>query len=169
MGPLIPFKPQRTSSPQYSGTYTNPGYGNLTLCDSHSTSEYCMGVLKDFSVFEVIKPPSDQELRGRLYAFWPRIRFNHTRFIHQSENKFWVQGSFLFPHGYGADASSFEEEYRIPGGEESNWGWFAEFVVEDGRAIGFGFTGTVGSGITKRQKTEEGVKETADVWFEKVV
>jgi hypothetical protein len=81
--------------------------------------------------------------------------------VHQSENKFLVQLTSLFPEGYGRDSTPFETAEI--GTSEST----AEFVVENGKVVGFGLFGLVGQ-LTERERIQTTVKDRAEAWFDKV-
>jgi hypothetical protein len=144
---------------EFSGTYNNPGYGSFTFCSPSSGSSYCHKVITDFTVVDTAKlnaPSSPQ-----LLAAWPRVWASHIRAMHQSGNKFLVQLTSLFPEGYGRDNTPFETA------EIGTLEAPAEFVVEDGKVIGFGVFGLVGQ-LTEQERTQTTVKGRADVWFDKV-
>ncbi|KAG2141556.1 beta-lactamase/transpeptidase-like protein [Suillus cothurnatus] len=97
----------------------------------------------------------------QLLAAWPRIWASHIRGVHQSGNTFNVQYTSLYPEGYGRDTTPFETA-EIGTSEAT-----AEFVVEDGKVVGFGLVGLVGQ-LTERERTHTTVKDRAEVWFDKV-
>ena len=83
--------------------------------------------------------------------------------MHQSGNKFLVQCTSLFPEGYGRDSTPFETA-EIGTSEATG-----EFVVEDGKVVGFGLFGMVGvDEPTERERTHTTVKGRAEAWFDKV-
>lgn len=143
----------------YSGTYSNPGYGAFTLCDPSSTSHYCSEVLEDFAAVDsVTNGPS----RPELYAYWPRIWSTHLRFIHHQGNEFELVFTALFPKGYGPDSTPFETTETGEGQGQ------AQFVIDEGKIMGFALTGLVGES-TERERLGGSVQETAEVWFERLV
>ena len=97
----------------------------------------------------------------QLLAVWPRVWSSHIRAVHQSGNKFEVQFTSLFPEGYGRDSTPFETA-EIGTSQAT-----AEFVVEDGKVVGFGFFGLVDQ-LTERERTYTTVKDRAEAWFDKV-
>jgi hypothetical protein len=143
---------------EYSGTYSDPGYGNFTLCDPSDHSDYCKKVLSDFKPFRVITSNTKS-----LFAAWPRAWLVHLQLLHLEANKFSMKITNLYPHGYGKDTSAFEQSISL----EEDDSAFVEFVVRHGKVVGCGFFGTIGQG-TERERTGVTVEERADVWFERV-
>ncbi|KAJ7292842.1 hypothetical protein C8J57DRAFT_1267254, partial [Mycena rebaudengoi] len=109
--PLMPESPngalRSSSSPpldlfEYTGTYMNPGYGNITICARESTSSvhgHRLGA-------------------SELYSPSPRFWSSHIRFTHVSENSFALATINLYINGYGADKTPFEnasEEGKVVG------------------------------------------------------
>jgi len=144
---------------QYTGTYSDPGYGTIILCAPSSSSSYCQDLVAEFAPFE-----SDQNdetsSAPRLYAALNPVWGSHVRFVHDTEDTFRVSITALFPDGYGRNTTPFETwDAGEPGGQ-------AKFVVEDGEVIGFGLLGTVGE-TTERERLGGGVKDVADAWLEK--
>src|SRR6267154_4454668 len=143
---------------EFSGTYTNPGYGAFTFCSPSGSSSYCQDVISDFTAVDSVQSSAPHSLQ--LLAAWPRIWASHIRAVHQSGNKFLVQWTSLFPEGYGRDITPFETA------EIGTSDATAEFVVEDGKVVGFGLVGLVGQ-LTERERTHATVKDRVDVWFDK--
>ncbi|OJA15997.1 hypothetical protein AZE42_10249 [Rhizopogon vesiculosus] len=144
---------------EFSGTYTDPGYGTFTFCSPSSSSSYCQQVITNFTAVDSVHPSAPSSLQ--LLAAWPRIGSSHIRAVHQSRNKFLLLFTALFPEGYGHDSTPFETaEIGTPGAT-------AEFVVEDGKVVGFGLFGLVDQ-VTERERTKMTVKDRADAWFDKV-
>ncbi|KAJ7201961.1 beta-lactamase/transpeptidase-like protein [Mycena rebaudengoi] len=79
---------------EYTGTYMNPGYGNITICARESTSSVCRTVVNDFETVD----------RGTGH----RLGASHIRFTHVSENSFALATINLYINGYGADKTPFE-------------------------------------------------------------
>jgi hypothetical protein len=144
---------------EFSGTYNSPGYGSFTFCSPSSSSSYCHKVISDFAAVDTAK--SNALSPPQLLAEWPRVWASHIRAVHQSGNKFLVQWTALFPEGYGRDTTPFETAEI--GTSEAR----AEFVVEDGKIVGFGLFGLVDQ-LTERERTQTTVKGRADAWFDKV-
>ncbi|KAJ3557983.1 hypothetical protein NM688_g1175 [Phlebia brevispora] len=155
----------RSSSPplpleDYAGVYVNPGYPNITLCAPTGDSSACIQALKAFSHFEDVKQSQT------LYAIISSLWITHGRLQHVKEHTFEMSGTYLFPHGYGKDQSSFETW------ERGSPGLIAEFVVEElleneRKVMGFGLKGFVGE-TTMRQRMGGSVEETAEVYFTKI-
>ncbi|KAL5529636.1 hypothetical protein ACEPAG_5621 [Sanghuangporus baumii] len=150
----------------YSGAYKNPGYGTFVLCDPESTSHYCDSVLSDFRAVDAaqslpLPPRSDVP---QLLAAWPRNWSSHVRLVHaeNNTNKFDISFTALFPEGYGASKTPFEEY------EGDAYEGQVEFVLdgESKSVLGFGY---FGEGDMKGVR-EEGVsiQDGAIAWFEKV-
>jgi hypothetical protein len=163
----MPEKKAMTSSPkdiiglelvleEFSGTYSNRGYGSFTFCGPSNSSAYCQKVITDFNAVDTAQ--SSAPSSPQLLAAWPRAWVSHIRAVHQSRNKFLVQWTSLLTEGYGRDSTPFEV-----GLLEST----AEFVVEDGKVVGFGLFGLVDL-LTERGRTQTTVKNRAEAWFDKV-
>ncbi|KAG6370133.1 hypothetical protein JVT61DRAFT_12434 [Boletus reticuloceps] len=81
---------------------------------------------------------------------------------HQRDLVFDVYLTSLYPDGYRKDTTVLAKEKGI-GTVDA----VAEFVVEEGRVVGFGLSGFVGQ-VTERARTHEGVRDRAEVWFDGV-
>lgn len=154
--------PLTLSLEDYAGTYTNPGYGNETLCSPQSKSSHCTSVLQTFAPFEnfTSSPPT-------LYASHKSIWASHLRIKHEFADNFNVVLTYLFPEGYGKDTSAFET-WETGEGEAR-----AMFVVDrsggKARVVGFGLFGLGSPGeVTERERIGGNVEETADAWFVKI-
>jgi hypothetical protein len=145
---------------EFSGTYNSTGYGSFAFCSPSSSSSYCHEVITDFAVVDTAK--SNAPSSPQLLAAWPRVWASHIRAMHQSGNKFLVHWTSLFPEGYGSDNTPFETAEI--GTSETR----AEFVVEDGKVVGFGLFGLVLNQLSGKERTHTTVKGRADVWFDKV-
>ncbi|KAI0320012.1 beta-lactamase/transpeptidase-like protein [Amylostereum chailletii] len=138
----------------FAGAYYDEAYGYLTLCSEWSTSPECTSLIFLFHTSSSAQSP------GTLYAVWPRVWGSHLRLVPVDATHFLFEPVTLFPNGYGKNTTPFE----MSGGDIA----VAEFVFDEvGRARGFGLSGTVGE-PTMREKEGGVVRETADVWFEKV-
>jgi hypothetical protein len=153
---------------KYTGTYTNPGYGSVTLCDSSNSpnSSYCAQVLSDFAIVDSNNPyqvTSHIRTKPQLFAKWSRLWSTHVRLVHVSDSEsgheFNVQPTALFTEGFGADKTPFETFENGEGGAP------AKFVVEDGKVLGLGVFGSVGDLTKRRGNTVQG---QAEVWFDKI-
>ncbi|KAG2069269.1 beta-lactamase/transpeptidase-like protein [Suillus decipiens] len=141
---------------EFSGTYTDAGYGTITFCAPSANSSYCQDVISDFTAVDGGKSSAPQS--AQLLAAWPRICSSHIRGTHRSGNTFEFQYTSLFPEGYGRDSTPFETELSDA---------TAEFVVENGKVVGFGIFGRLDQ-LAERERTHTTVKDRAEVWFDKV-
>nr|GAT58962.1 predicted protein [Mycena chlorophos] len=149
-----------------AGAYTNPGYGNFTLCSPlFSKSKACKDVVEDFATVD--GPDHLPTHVVSLYAKWERVWGTHVRLTPVllegagGAGVYKVEMTTLYPRGYGMDTSPFED----PGDE-----LVARFVFGDervGKVLGLGLFG-VAQGETLRARKGGSVQEMADVWFEKV-
>ncbi|KAJ7292861.1 beta-lactamase/transpeptidase-like protein [Mycena rebaudengoi] len=154
----------RSSSPpppldlsEYAGTYTSPGYGNLTICARASTSSVCSAVIDNFETVD--RATGRRSGPSELYSAWPRFWSTELRFAHLSEHSFFVTPTALYVDGYGKDKTPFEDPEAQP--------QVSKFAVEEGKVVGLGlFTALRQSW---RSKKGGSVRDTADVWFEKVI
>lgn len=146
---------------RYAGTYTNPGYGNFTLCAPTTRSKYCVGVRGEFAACgEYGEHPA-------LYAAYSRFTSSHIRLSphpHQpkpaDEDAWEFEFVSLFPSGYGKDTTPFV--YRVLGGSTME----ARCAVVGGRVDGCGIVDVT---LDEGRVLKEGpLKEVADVWFERV-
>lgn len=144
---------------EFSGTYASAGYPPITFCSPSGRSLYCQDVISDFDAVDAGKSSAPQS--PQLFAAWPRVWSSHIRGVHRSGNTFVIQYTSLFPEGYGRDSTPFETA-EIGTSEAT-----AEFIVEDGKVVGFGLFGLVGQ-VTERERTHTTVKDRAEVWFDKV-
>lgn len=141
----------------YAGIYINPGYPNITLCAPRSKTAVCTQALEQFSLFE------DVHHSQTIYAIIPSVWVSHGRLHHLEDNKFYLTGTYLFPHGYGKDQTPFEM------GDNDNPSLIVEFVMdpdirEGSKVVGAGLRGFVGE--TTIQEREGGtIEETAEVYF----
>ncbi|KAI0318427.1 beta-lactamase/transpeptidase-like protein [Amylostereum chailletii] len=144
----------------FTGTYHDNGYGHFIVCNTTTSSDYCHQVLADFKAVDPHTPAPTE-----LYASYPRLWSTHLRFTHVKDHRFYVKPTALFPVGYGKNTTPFEVPFD--GGVGEDGFAIADFVVEDGKVVGFGFSGTVAQ-KTMMQKKGGSVKETAEAWFERV-
>ncbi|PSR76801.1 hypothetical protein PHLCEN_2v8182 [Hermanssonia centrifuga] len=163
--------PQESMSPRpltlplndYAGTYVSPGYPNITLCASSSSTEDCEDVINDFKSFD------DVSSSPMLYARLPNsISISHVRLRQKHGDSFALSATNLFPHGYGLDESPFET--WDPTSQEAT----AEFVVEEAdisnksprRVLGLGLMDLSGE-LTERRRLNS-VEQRSEVWFTKL-
>jgi len=137
----------------YAGTYYSPGYGALTLYSSSCREDGCQQVLADFAACSELL--ADEVA---LYAAWPRLWSSHVRMRHHSGNTFALSCPFLFPRGYGKNTAPFA--YKQLGDIEIA----VEFVVRDGRVVGFGVADVV-LHSRRPSKLAGCVEDNADIWF----
>ncbi|KAJ7204677.1 beta-lactamase/transpeptidase-like protein [Mycena pura] len=151
----------------FAGTYTDPGYGNFTLCSPlfpGPSSRECQVVIDDFrAVDSAAGRFPDPVAFFELYARWPRFWGSHLRLSPvpgSRDYEYAVQLTNLYPDGYGADRTPFED----PASED----FVAKFVMNsNGDVVGLGFFG-VAQGTSWRSKRGGSVRDTADVWFDKM-
>ncbi|KAJ7162602.1 beta-lactamase/transpeptidase-like protein [Mycena crocata] len=140
------------------GIYSNPGYGNFTLCSLlfSSTSTQCRGVIEDFRIVDQSSklPASPLE----LYAAWPRFWGSHLRFVPIGGFSYLVKLSSLYVEGYGVDRTPFEDV--------SSETMTSTFMLEQGRIVGFGLFGA--GDKSWRAKKGGSVRDIADVFFDKL-
>ncbi|KAJ7204669.1 beta-lactamase/transpeptidase-like protein [Mycena pura] len=114
------------------------------------SSRECQVVIDDF------RTPSSS------YARWPRFWASHLRLSPvpgSRDYEYAVQLTNLYPDGYGADRTPFEE----PSAE-----FVAKFMMDsNGDVVGLGFFG-VAQGTSWRSKRGGSMRDTADVWFDKI-
>lgn len=144
-----------TALAAYAGTYTNPGYGNFTLCTTTSKSNYCAGVLSDWSA----ALPNGTLAADALYGAWPRFLSSHIRFLRLCDSAFRLTLVTPFPNGYGNDTTPFVYLTESPGAD-------VECVERDGEVVGCGFMNT--EEHDGPRSTEGSVEDRADVWFTRV-
>ena len=151
---------------KYVGTYTNPGYHNISICsprqltNSSTPSPICRDTLSDFSHFDDFSSTSNSTLYLAIHNTWVR----NARIVRSPDHphRFSMVFTYLFPHGYGKNKSAFELD------EMGEFSGDAQFVVEMGKVVGFGMNNSDVSEVTERQRRGGGVKEMAGVWFEKL-
>lgn len=150
------------STGAYAGVYYDPAYYNITFCDPHAPSSAatskCQQLFETFSHFEDVTALNDT-LYVSLSSFW-----THQGRLHRIQgNHFQLQPTFLFPEGYGVDKSPLELF------EAGSFNSSVEFVVEDGKVVGFALDSSDVDPAQVVRERGRGVKNAADVWFDKVV
>lgn len=152
--------PSDTSLEILAGSYHDPAYGSVTFCHGSSSSSYCAQVLSDFAA---VDPEDAASGTPKLFAAWPTVLSSHARLVHRSANAFYLEITSLFPQGYGADQSPFEQSRTGLGGI------LAEFAFdpETGKVSGFGVFGIIGD-KTERWQNGGTIEERADVWFKRI-
>lgn len=163
----------------FTGTYYNRGYsGNLTLCSASSSSSDCLDLLANFSAVDAVSgsglSASDPEAH-ELVANWgkffaPQIRIvptgaESTDGIGNTTVEATIIATSLFPQGYGANTTAFEEELGSAD---------VTFIVSAGdgsdasvSVLGFALSGTEVE-ENDRQRAGGSVEDLADAWFVKL-
>ncbi|KAF7361335.1 Beta-lactamase domain-containing protein [Mycena sanguinolenta] len=141
----------------FTGTYSNLGYGNFTLCSPlFPTSADCLAIIQDFRRVDSATARHTDPLD--LYSAWPRFWGSHLRLSQVSGHEYVLKLSTLYVDGYGVDRTPFEDV--------SSETISATFMVEDGAVVGLGFF--VAGQESWRAKKGGSVREIADVWFDKL-
>ena len=137
-----------------TGTYYNAGYGTGVLCGVHSTSPSCKSVL---DAFRSIDPSSlsPTSTSNDLFASWATLFSTHIRFTYTNNNQYLISAGSIYPQGYGKNTTAFST--LVPAAT-------AEFVVNNGKAVGFGWNNIFDDDGVKRSGS---VEETSEVWFVK--
>jgi len=136
--------------PGLAGTYHSTGYGTVVLCSVDSSSPSCRSVLDDFrAVNESISPNSTD-----LFASFNTVWSKHAHFTHTNASKYLISLGMVYPEGYGKNSTPFSTLAPIT---------TAQFVVENGKIVGFGFNDSDTSDLTHGGSVEE----TSQVWFVK--
>jgi hypothetical protein len=148
------FTSDSAGTPSYldlAGTYNNPGYGALVLCNVHSTSPSCESVLDDFRAVNKSLSPSSTD----LFAHWRTVWTTHVQFTYTNASHYLISTGTIYPEGYGRNSTPFSTLSPFT---------TAQFVVENERVVGFGFNETGDSDVTLGGQS---VEETFQVWFVK--
>jgi hypothetical protein len=133
-----------------AGTYHSTGYGTIVLCSVDSSSPSCRSVLEDFrAVNESISPNSTD-----LFASFNTVWTKHAHFTHTNASKYLISLGTIYPEGYGKNSTPFSTLDPAT---------TAQFVVENGKIVGFGFNDSDTSDLTHGGSVEE----TSQVWFVK--
>lgn len=75
----------------------------------------------------------------------------HIRFTYTNASKYLINAGSIYPEGYGKNSTAFSTLVPVA---------TAEFVVENGTVVGFGWN-EISDGV----KRAGPVEETSDVWF----
>ncbi|KAH9925640.1 beta-lactamase/transpeptidase-like protein [Epithele typhae] len=148
--------------PSYPGTYSNPGYGNFTLCAATSSAvPGCGAILAAYAPVSA-NGTLDADL---LYGdFAPeRVWASQFRMRPTGAGAFVVQMESAFPQGYGRDETPFTlAPYTHPVAVQCE--------EKHGKVVGCGLMNVAlaGSGDTTWEAREGSVEEMADAWFVKV-
>ncbi|KAJ6482062.1 beta-lactamase/transpeptidase-like protein [Mycena vitilis] len=159
--PMAHMERPQAPSPNisFTGTYSNAGYGNFTLCSPlFPTSADCLEVIQDFrTVDSAAGKPTDSV---GLYSAWPRFWGSHLHLSPVSDDglDYIAQVTTLYVEGYGADRTPFEDV--------ASETYEAKFMLEGGNVVGLGLH--VAGKESWRAKKGGSVRDTADVWFERL-
>jgi hypothetical protein len=134
-----------------TGTYYNAGYRTGVLCSVHSSSPSCGSVLDAFRSID----PTLSSNSNDLFASWDTLLSTHVRFVYANATQYVIYLGSIYAQGYGENTTPFST--LEPDGVR------ADFVVENGTVVGFGWS-DVSDGVVKRAGS---VEETSDVWFVK--
>ena len=136
-----------------TGTYCNAGYGTGVLCSVHSSSPSCKSVLDAFrSIDPSLLTSTD------LFASWITLASTYIRFTYTNDGKYLISAGSIYPQGYGKNTTSFSTLIPIA---------IAEFVVEYGKVVGFGWDNIGDDDDDDDVKPAGSVEETSEVWFVK--
>ena len=136
-----------------TGTYCNAGYGTGVLCSVHSSSPSCQSVLDTFrSIDPSLSPKSTST---DLFASWVTLFSTHIRFTPTNNSHYVISAGSIYPKGYGKNTTAFSTLVPVA---------TAEFVIKNGKAVGFGWNNIFDDGGVKRSGS---VEETSEVWFVK--
>ncbi len=134
-----------------AGTYYSTGYGTFVLCSVRSSSPSCQSVLDDFrAVNKSISATSTD-----LFSFINTVNSKHAQLTYANANKYLLSLGTIYPEGYGKNTTPFSTLAPAT---------IAQFAVENGKVVGFGFNVSDVSEFTHG----ETVEETSQVWFVKV-
>ena len=130
----------------------------MALCDSTSTTPYCLSVLD--TITSIGRP---ENFKTGLYAAFDSVWATHVRLDHFAGDVWNITFTAIMPDGYGKNKTPFELY------ETGTSGGWVEFAV-DGKGIVEGFSLFVDPPACEERakKTGEGLKEAADAWFERV-
>ncbi|KAF8128763.1 beta-lactamase/transpeptidase-like protein [Mycena galopus ATCC 62051] len=122
----------------FTGTYSNLGYGNFTLCSPlFPTSPECLAVIQDFRTVNSAAGKPTPSLD--LYGAWPRFWGSHLRLSSVSGNDYIFKLSTLYVDGYGIDRTPLKMLHREP--SRRGLGWRMELRLDwhclsQGRSLG---------------------------------
>jgi hypothetical protein len=133
-----------------AGAYHSTGYGTFDLCSVHSTSPSCQSVLDDFRAVTKSISPNSTDLFSSFNTLWS----SHAHFTHTNASKYLISLGTIYPEGYGKNSTPFSTLAPAT---------TAQFVVENGKVVGFGFNDSDTSDLTHGGSVEE----TSQVWFVK--
>lgn len=154
-GALPPVRPVNATLPDVPlesipGRYHDEGYGDITICaiPAHGStfSSVCQETLAN-------NPFPQQNLKVPTFiARYDKMAFDYLLFSHHNGSRFTVTASATFPEKNETIISQFET--------------FDAIFADNGLA----FTGNAwgaGPGVEGKESSAMGVKEAAEVWFER--
>ncbi len=133
-----------------AGTYHSTGYGTLVLCSVLSSSPSCRSVLDDFRAVNTSIPSNSNDLFASFNTVWSK----HAHFTHTNASNYLMSLGTIYPEGYGKNSTPFSTLAPAT---------TAQFVVDNGKIVGFGFNDSDISDLTHGGSVEE----TSQVWFVK--
>jgi len=136
-----------------TGTYHNAGYGTGVLCSVHSSSPPCQGVLDAFRSIDPSLTPNTNSTD--LFVSWVTVFSTHVRFTYTNDSQYSISIGSIYPQGYGKNTTAFSTLAPVA---------TAEFVVDNGKVVGFGWNNIGDDGDVQRSRS---VEETSEVWFVK--
>ena len=146
--------PRKQEEEDLTGTYYNAGYGTGVLCSVQSTSPSCKSVLDAFRSIDPSLSPNSTSTD--LFASWVTLFSTHIRFTYTTTNNshyYLISAGSIYPQGYGKNTKAFSTLVPVA---------TAEFVVENGKAVGFGWNNIIDDVGVPRPGS---VEETSEVWF----
>lgn len=137
--------------PDPAGTYCSPGYGTIVLCSARSTSPACKDIQNDVQALNGSLWTNSPD----LFTNWGGVWFKHGYFSYTNGTYYEIDIGTIYPQGYGKNTTPFSTlgDYTT-----------AQFVVENGKVVGFGFND---SDSVFPEKPGGSVKETSQVWFDR--
>ena len=152
----------------YEGTYSNPGYGEFTLCTAQSTSTACVAILSNFSAVSPLDPLilygswSPARIWGSHIRLRPVPSHEDTGCAQEDVSHFDMELETVFPRGYGRDTSPFI--YREPLSPFVR----VQCVSRTGHTAGCGLMNAGEYDETWKGRSETTVRGRADAWFDKM-
>jgi hypothetical protein len=133
-----------------AGTYHSTGYGTVVLCSVHNSSPSCQSVLDDFRAVNTSILPNSTD----LFASFITVHTKHAQLTPTNASRYLISLGTIYPEGYGKNSTPFST--LVPA-------TIAQFVVENGEIVGFGFNDSDTSDLTHGGSVEE----NSQVWFVK--
>ncbi|KAJ7054958.1 beta-lactamase/transpeptidase-like protein [Mycena amicta] len=143
-----PPPPNPPSTENLAGTYSNAG---PTQTNNTSPSSSCKAVIEDFRLVDAAAGRPASQAESQLVAAWPRFWASHLRVSPvedaSASDSYAFQMTNLYAHGFGKNSTAFEAP-NLGGGV----GLFGVAVLPTIREV----------------NVNGSVKDTADVWFDRV-